>query len=61
MQNKKEKSNRNNRHQWESNAHLGVFLFSYIKKGSIIEKTYGGVENISSYMNNFSVTFSLFL
>ena len=58
MQNKKEKSNR---HHWESNAHLGVFLFSYIKKGTIIPKTYGGVENIPSYMNNFSVTYSLFL
>ena len=54
-------TNDSKRHQWESNAHLGVFLFSYIKKGTIIPKTYGGVENIPSYMNNFSVTYSLFL
>ena len=39
----------------------GVFLFSYIKKGTIIKKTYGGVKEISSYMNIFSVKFSLFL
>ena len=64
MQNKKEKNNRKNDskgHYWKSNAHLRDVLFTYIKKGTIIQKTYGGVEEISSDMNIFSVTFSLFL
>ena len=54
-------TNDSERHHWESNAHLGVILFSYIKKGTIIQKTFGGVEEILSYMNIFSVIFSLFV